>query len=102
MRLSKLVEGVEAQIEGSDPEIVEVRDDAGAVQPGDLFVAVSGRSDGHAAIKEAAERGARAIVIEWPVPFPGARVLVPSTIEAWAQITANHRGAGADKTASRN
>ncbi len=91
MRLSKLLEGVEAQIEGSDPEIVEVRDDATAVRPGDLFVAISGRGDGQAAIKEAAERGARAIVIEWPVPFPGARVLVPSAVEAWTRIEANAR-----------
>lgn len=89
MRLSKLLAGVEAQLEGSDPEITGVRDDAASVQPGDLFVAVAGNHD---AVKEAAERGARAIVIEWPVPFPGARVLVPSASEAWTQIQANFKG----------
>jgi UDP-N-acetylmuramyl tripeptide synthase len=89
MRLSQLLHGVEAQIEGSDPEIVDVRDEVGAVQPGDLLVVRSGRGAAQASIKEAVERGARAIVVEWPVPFAGARALVPSTDEAWTQIVAN-------------
>ena len=92
MRLSKLLVGVDAQLEGSDPEIAEVRTDPEAVQPGDLFVAVRGSStDGHAFVKRAAERGARAIVVEWPMQFAGARVLVPSTAAALPLIVANQK-----------
>jgi UDP-N-acetylmuramyl pentapeptide synthase len=90
--LSKLLEGVDAQLEGSDPDIAEVRDDPAHVMPGDLYVAVLGPGDdGHARVKQAAERGARAVIIEWPVVFAGARVLVPSAVEALQQIRANQK-----------
>src|SRR5262245_39406349 len=92
MRLSKLLQGVDGQLEGNDPEIGEVRTAPEAVHPGALCVARRGpMSDGHAFVKRAPERRARAVVIEWPMQFPGARVLVPSAEQALEQITANWR-----------
>ena len=51
-------------------EIVEVRDDSRAVQPGDLFVALTGQAvDGHRFVADAAARGAIGAIVEHPVPL---------------------------------
>jgi UDP-N-acetylmuramoyl-L-alanyl-D-glutamate--2,6-diaminopimelate ligase len=43
--------------------------DSRVVKPGDVFVALKGqRADGTAFVRQAAERGAAAIVSEWPAP----------------------------------
>jgi UDP-N-acetylmuramoyl-L-alanyl-D-glutamate--2,6-diaminopimelate ligase len=66
-----------ARAAGADPpppaaagvEIRGIAEDSRAVRPGDLFVALPGtRTDGHEFAREAAERGAAAIVAEEPVP----------------------------------
>jgi MurE/MurF fusion protein len=51
-----------------DLDIAHVRDDSRAIEPGDLFVAVRGRSsDGHEHIASAIERGAIAVVVDHEV-----------------------------------
>src|SRR5947208_13294320 len=103
MKLAELLRDVPViAIEGgsADVEIAEVRDDSRAVRPGDLFVAVRGQTvDGHAYLAAAAERGARAAVVEAGVSretFGGVRVQVPSTAKALGLIAANRFGRPAD------
>ena len=111
MKLAALLDGVtDAALDGDrDVEIAEVRDDSRLVAPGDLFVAVPGTAaDGGAFVADAALRGARALVIEGPLPagrglpavealvpssFTGAIVRVPSARRALARIAANRFGA---------
>jgi UDP-N-acetylmuramyl-tripeptide synthetase len=82
MRLGQLIEGIAgARLIGSaDVETRAVRDDSRAVQPGDVFVAVRGiRSDGHAFVAAAIEKGAAAVVVERELPdVTVAQVVVPS------------------------
>jgi len=70
MRLDELLEAIpESRVLTNDesrlPEIHHVVADSRQVEPGSLFVAVRGqRSNGHAYLQEAVERGALAVVIE--------------------------------------
>jgi UDP-N-acetylmuramyl-tripeptide synthetase len=97
MRLSALLSGTGGKLSGGDPEIAEVRDDSRQVGAGDLFVAVRGQTvDGHAFVAAAAEKGARAVVVERPVEFAGAQVIVPSAAKALGLIAANRFGRPAE------
>jgi UDP-N-acetylmuramoyl-L-alanyl-D-glutamate--2,6-diaminopimelate ligase len=103
MTLAELVSGVSgAHIVGDAPlAIGEVRDDSRQVQPGDVFVAISGTvADGRRFLAEAAARGASALVVEkadaasaapgsepW-LGLPGAVVIVPDARHALAKIAA--------------
>jgi len=81
MKLRVLIEGVPgARVIGDgDVVIAAVRSDSREVQRGDVFVAVRGiRSDGHAFVQTAIERGAAAIVVEHEV----AGVAVPQVVVA--------------------
>ncbi len=56
-----------------------IRDDSRTVVPGDLFVAVRGRSvDGHDFVREAVERGAAAVAVE----EPSGELAVPQLVVA--------------------
>ncbi len=56
-----------------------VRSDSREIEPGDVFVAVRGiRSDGHAFVQTAIDRGAAAIVVEHAIETEVAQVVVPS------------------------
>jgi MurE/MurF fusion protein len=74
-----------ARLDGDgDVAIGAVRDDSRKVEKGDLFVAVKGlRSDGHAFVGTALERGAAAIVVEREMPEAKVpQIIVPSTSKA--------------------
>lgn len=72
-----------------DTEITGVSYDSRQVQPGDLFVAVTGfATDGHKFIPMAREKGARAVLCE-TVPEHMDYVQVPSTRQALALVSAN-------------
>ena len=67
MRLRKLLQGIEVLSASADMEadIAHVRYDSRAVEPGDLFVAVTGYAvDGHSFIPAVMEKGAAAVVCE--------------------------------------
>jgi len=71
--------------------------DSRHVQPGDLFVALSGeRFDGHAFLSQAAERGAAAVVAEGRKLPPGfnacAAIVVGDTRRALGRLGAAYRG----------
>jgi murE/murF fusion protein len=86
MTLRDLLEGLDARVIGDAAAPVRaVQSDSRAVAPGDVFVAVRGlRSDGHAFVGAAIERGAAAVVVERapeaPLPVPVA--VVPDGAEA--------------------
>ena len=78
----------------ADPE-TEIRDicyDSRAVQPGDLFVAVSGYAvDGHEYMAKALEAGAAAVLCEH-APETGAFIRVADSRHALAEVSAAYFG----------
>jgi murE/murF fusion protein len=101
MYLRELIDGVPgARLVGDgDVAIREVKDDSRAVEPGDLFVAVKGRTvDGHRFVDAAIERGAAAVVGE--TERPGLRVpqvIVPNGMAALGTLIGRSLGSPADK-----
>ena len=83
MRLDRLLEAIpESRIltndESRPPEIRHVASDSRQVGPGSLFVALRGqRSNGHAFLLEALERGAVAVVIEEAAGNPALKKGIP-------------------------
>jgi murE/murF fusion protein len=69
MKLSDLVRSIPgARLLGADAEVRAVTADSRTVGAGALFVAVRGRrSDGHAFVATAVQRGAAAVVVEAPI-----------------------------------
>ena len=100
MKLSELLKDIPVTAMTADPD-TEIRDicyDSRAVQPGDLFVAVEGyKSDGHAYIPMAMEKGAAAVLCRRRpaegIPF----ALVEDTRRALALASAAYFGHPADK-----
>ncbi|HJZ86721.1 MAG TPA: UDP-N-acetylmuramoyl-L-alanyl-D-glutamate--2,6-diaminopimelate ligase [Polyangia bacterium] len=95
MTLRELLRGVEiVSVDGDLDQLVGyVRDDSRAVEPGDVFIAVPGRTvDGHGFLDSAAQRGARAAVVERALPFSGVRVVVRSSARAVGILAANRFG----------
>lgn len=67
--------------------------DSRRIAPGDVFVAVPGQTaDGHEFVEDAALRGALAAVVERPVSTSIPTVLVPSSREAAATLSAHIYG----------
>ncbi|MCX7926026.1 MAG: Mur ligase family protein [Fimbriimonadales bacterium] len=65
MRLSELMQGLPVLWAQGDAEITGISVDSRKVRPGDLFVAIVGRThDGHQFIEDAIARGAVAIMIQ--------------------------------------
>lgn len=72
------------------PAVCGIQIDSRRIAPGDIFVAVPGQSaDGHDFVADAAERGAVAAVVERPVASVIPTVLVPSSREAAATLSAH-------------
>ncbi len=95
MNLQKLLEGVNV-LECAAPmelNISAVRYSSRDVQPGDLFVAISGFvTDGHKYIQDAIKRGAAAVLCEKDMPENVPWVKVSSSREALAVLGANWYG----------
>ena len=73
MRLTDLLERLEYEVvQGSEKaEVTELTNDSRKVVPGSVFVCISGAvSDGHAYVKEVAEKGAKAVIVEKQVEAP--------------------------------
>ena len=89
MKLRALIDGLNARVVGdADVEVGMVRGDSREVQPGDVFVAVRGlRSDGHAFVQTAIERGAAAVVVEREVDARIPQVVVADTTHALGMLT---------------
>ncbi len=95
MKLSELLRDIPATAMTADPE-TEIRDicyDSRAVQPGDLFVAVEGyKSDGHAFIPMAVEKGAVAVLCRREPAEGIPYVMVEDTRRAMALVSAAYFG----------
>lgn len=84
-------------LRGSPDTLVRrVCTDSRHVQPGDLFIAISGEKfDGHKFIAEVAAKGAAAIMVERAkaatLPDGCAFIAVPNTRTAYAQLAARYR-----------
>ncbi|HHT68006.1 MAG TPA: UDP-N-acetylmuramoyl-L-alanyl-D-glutamate--2,6-diaminopimelate ligase [Firmicutes bacterium] len=82
MELSKVVHGLDHRAVGSSAtNISGISYDSRTVQPGDLFVAISGlKLDGHDFVYEAVKKGAVALLVERPFPdLDLPQVVVPDT-----------------------
>jgi UDP-N-acetylmuramoyl-L-alanyl-D-glutamate--2,6-diaminopimelate ligase len=96
MKLGDLARGGGGVLEGNgDVDIAGIAYDSRRVQPGDLFVAVSGlHVDGHIYVAEAVKAGAAAVAVEREVKVPdGVSVLrLPSTRIGLAELSAEFYG----------
>lgn len=92
MKLSTLMQGIEAEGICPDMEISRVTCDSRQVEEGGLFICIRGqRFDGHEHAAEALEKGAAAIIAERELPLGGV-IRVPDSREAYAKICANLYG----------
>ncbi|MCU6748224.1 MULTISPECIES: UDP-N-acetylmuramoyl-L-alanyl-D-glutamate--2,6-diaminopimelate ligase [Lachnospiraceae] len=102
MKINKLLERLEYEVvRGSDKtEVTTLANDSRKVEKGSVFVCISGAvSDGHAYIKEVAEKGASAVIIEKDAETPeGLTVIrVKDTRYALALMSAAYFGYPAEK-----
>jgi len=101
MRLFEILQGIEISriIRNRDVEISNIAYDSRKVVPGTLFVAVKGlKTDGHLYIRDAAEKGAAAILLEeghFSAGYPGniPIVTVQDSRSAMARMAINYYGA---------
>jgi UDP-N-acetylmuramoyl-L-alanyl-D-glutamate--2,6-diaminopimelate ligase len=97
MKLADIARGVQGvRLEGSgEVEVTGIAFDSRRVEPGDLFVAVSGlHQDGHGFAADAVARGAVAVALERQGPIPEGTpvLLLPSTRIGLAEIAAEFYG----------
>ena len=95
MELLRVLQGIEHQFsEEVSTKISGISYDSRAVQPGDLFVAVSGlEMDGHDFVHEAAQKGACAVLVERELTdLDLPQVVVENTRFALGVVSANFYG----------
>lgn len=72
--------------------VTGVTSDSRAVKKGDLFIALKGeRTDGHAFVRQAAERGAAAALVMQPCEADIPCLLVENTLRAYGDLAAGYR-----------
>ncbi len=96
MRLADLLAGLSspALMGPPDCDVTGLAYHSQSVQPGDLFAALHGAShDGHQFVADAVRRGARAVLVDHPLPDVGAtQVVVPDTRRALAVVASAFYG----------
>ena len=102
MRLSQLLERLEYEVvQGTeDIAITTLINDSRKVEPGSVFVCISGAvSDGHRFAAEVADKGAAALIVEKEVEVPGdvTVIRVEDTRYALALMSAAYFGYPANK-----
>jgi UDP-N-acetylmuramoyl-tripeptide--D-alanyl-D-alanine ligase len=96
MRLSELAKITSGVLQGEDVEFSTVSIDTRSLQPGDLFVAISGpRFDAHEFVGQAAAAGACAALVGRVADAPVPQVQVADTRIALGRLGAAWRQAGA-------
>ena len=95
LRLSEVVEALNARVIGADALFRAVSTDSRAIEPGQLFVALTGpRFDGHDYLVDVAAKGAVAALVEREVPgSPLPQLLVADSRLALGQLGALNRQA---------
>ena len=102
MKLAELLERLEYKVVQGDTgiKVGEINNDSRDVREGSVFVCIKGAvSDGHAYVREAAEKGAVAVVVEREVKAPEGLTLiqVADTRYALALMSAAYYGYPAEK-----
>lgn len=83
MRMSDLVERLNARLSGGDARFERVSTDTRSAQPGDLLVALKGeRFDAHNFLDEAADKGVCGLVVEAQAPD----IALPQLVVADSQV----------------
>lgn len=95
MRLSELVAALSAELINNDATFDSVSTDSRAIEPGQLFVALTGpRFDGHAYLADVASKGAVAALVERHVPdVQMPQLVVADSRIALGQLAALNRAA---------
>ncbi|MCQ2030294.1 UDP-N-acetylmuramoyl-tripeptide--D-alanyl-D-alanine ligase [Stutzerimonas zhaodongensis] len=95
MRLSELVAPLSAELINNDATFDSVSTDSRAIEPGQLFVALTGpRFDGHAYLADVASKGAVAALVERHVPdVQMPQLVVADSRIALGQLAALNRAA---------
>lgn len=95
LALSELINVLDAQLIGDDASFNGVSIDSRAIQPGQLFIALTGpRFDGHDYLNDVAGRGAVAALVEREVADSALpQLLVKDTRQALGQLGALNRAA---------
>lgn len=95
MRLSELVERLDARLVGADVAFGRLSTDTRSAQAGDLFLALKGeRFDAHDFLSTAVDRGVCALVVDRECPsIDLPQLVVADTQEALGQIAAVNREA---------
>ncbi|MGH8433409.1 MAG: Mur ligase family protein, partial [Pseudomonas sp.] len=95
LRLSEVAAPLRGRLVGTDTLFNAVSTDSRAIQPGQLFIALTGpRFDGHSYLHEVAQKGAVAALVEREVagaPLP--QLVVPDTRQALGQLADLNRQA---------
>jgi UDP-N-acetylmuramoyl-tripeptide--D-alanyl-D-alanine ligase len=99
MMFSELLAPLDARQVGDDCRFVGVSTDSRAIQPGQLFVALTGpRFDGHEYLEQVAAIGAAGALVEREVPGVALpQLVVLDTRKALAQLGALNRNAFVDR-----
>ncbi|WP_431078209.1 UDP-N-acetylmuramoyl-tripeptide--D-alanyl-D-alanine ligase [Pseudomonas siliginis] len=95
LTLSELTNALEARLIGADASFDGVSIDSRAIQPGQLFIALTGpRFDGHDYLNDVAGKGAVAVLVEREVADSALpQLLVKDTRQALGQLGALNRAA---------
>ncbi|MCG7498183.1 UDP-N-acetylmuramoyl-tripeptide--D-alanyl-D-alanine ligase [Vibrio sp. Of7-15] len=89
VKLSQLIEVLEAELIGSEADIHLVSTDTRTIEPGCLFVALVGeRFDAHNFCADAVEKGASALLVNKPLPLDIPQLVVKDTQLALGQLSA--------------
>ena len=92
MTLSELQGPLQAQLTGGDRDILGVSTDSRSLQPGDLFVALSGEHyDGHDYVAQVGDAGAAAAVVSHLVEVPLPQLCVADTQQALGRLGGHNR-----------
>ena len=91
--LQEIMQALNAECRGdADGQITGVSTDTRTIQPGDLFIALSGEKfDAHDYIDVAVNNGAAAVVVARPVTCTVPQLLVDDTLTALQQLAAYYR-----------
>ena len=93
LKLSELTGALNARLVSADASFNGVSIDSRAIQPGQLFVALTGpRFDGHDYLNDVAAKGAVAALVEREIAdSPLAQLVVKDTRQALGQLGAINR-----------
>lgn len=92
MKLSKLLENIVPAGSYADREVTGMTSDSRKVQPGDVFVCISGAAaDGHQFAGAAVEKGAAAVVCERDLGLD-CQIVTPDTHAAYSRMASNLYG----------